>query len=192
MGAGACSPQPEGVDDDQTGVLLNYVAGVVLFSLAVKLYIMKVSIHGVVCEAGMSVGYIFGGLCHGSFANRAHNDNCANTYFYPFFVASYDSMIVSSLAWLTFAAPEMKAKKWTQNALYLSAALITSGGTMCQFTVDLFPGTKDDCESADGGAVCDRFMMTGEGIFYLAWIATWAVVARRYELYLNLLHRVHS
>lgn len=34
-------------------------------------------------EAGMSLGYLFGGLVHHLFANRASDDNCASALFYP-------------------------------------------------------------------------------------------------------------
>ena len=40
----------------------------------------------------------------------------------------------------------------------------------------LFPGKADDCPPGQA-ATCDRVMMAGETIFYLAWIATWLAVA---------------
>jgi len=56
----------------------------------------------------MAVGYVTGGITHGMLANRAHDDECANRYFYPVFAVSYLSMIGSSFAWLSTAQKSLK------------------------------------------------------------------------------------
>ena len=101
-----CSAQPEGVDDDQIGVAMNYICFLILSVLAYHMYVKhgyKTAKKAIFTEIGMALGYLFGGMCHGSFANRASDDNCANKYFYTLFAISYLSMIISSIAWLSFA-----------------------------------------------------------------------------------------
>jgi hypothetical protein len=128
-----CSAQPEGVDDDQIGVALNYICSIILLVLAYHMYSKygyQVAKKAIQTEIGMSLGYFFGGLCHGSFANRASDDNCANRYFYPFFAISYLSMIISSLAWLSFAS-KGSARLIVWWSLLASALLITAGSSWC-------------------------------------------------------------
>lgn len=123
----------------------------------------------------MAVGYLTGGITHGLLANRAHDDECANRYFYPVFALSYLSMIGSSLAWLSTARKSLtQAICWY--LLVASACFISGGASWCQATLHLYPGTSDPCATS-GQPMCDRTMMLGEGTFYCVWIATWVTVA---------------
>ena len=59
-------------------------------------------------------------------------------------------------------------------ALAVSALLIVFGSLWCQLTVSLFEGKDDPCSGSPGGQpTCDRVMMLGEGLFYLAWPLSW-------------------
>ena len=175
-----CSSQPEGVDDDSIGVALNYICSLALLCVSFSLYRSHASHPSattiVTTELGMSLGYLLGGIVHGTFPNRASDDNCAAYYFYPLFSFSYFAMIVSSLAWLQLAKPNAPLRDFSTFVLLVSATLILTGAVSCQFTVSLYPGATDDCPPSEQ-AVCDRIMMTGEGLFYLTWVVGWAVVA---------------
>eukprot|EP00947_MAST-08B_sp_MAST-8B-sp1_P003202 g3202.t1 len=107
-GAMGCSSQPEGVDDDMIGVILNYVCSASLFLLACHIAWRhgwtRSSKVGIVTELGMSIGYLTGGLVHHLYANRASDDSCASDMFYPVFCLSYLAMIASAWAWLGVVA----------------------------------------------------------------------------------------
>ena len=101
-----CSAQPEGVDDDQIGVALNYTCSFVLLCFAFALWRRhgyRRARSGIVCELGMALGYFTGGLVHGAFANRASDDDCASSMFYPVFSISYLGMLASAAAWTAVA-----------------------------------------------------------------------------------------
>jgi hypothetical protein len=177
-----CSSQPEGVDDDRLGVLLNYVCSAVLVGTTLRIFKRFGVTHGrssMLTEAGMSVGYVLGGLCHGSFANRAHDDSCANTNFYPTFACSYLAMAGSAHAFLSFASERTmlpRAAFGVYASLALCSALIFGGASWCTLSVRKYDGNTDDCPTSQQ-ATCDATMMAGEALFYAAWVATWVVVA---------------
>ena len=175
-----CSPMSEGVDDDLLGVILNYLLGLTL--LLLSLYISSTPSPNptlVRCELGMSLGYLLGGVVHGTFPNRASDDNCAAYWFYPLFSMSYTCMIYSCYVYLSLSPPS--PMRWKlQAALCVSAFLVLTGGMICQLTVDLYPGKLDDCPPSSQAA-CDKVMMSGEGVFYVAWTLVWWSVGKSYK-----------
>ncbi|GMI35520.1 hypothetical protein TeGR_g3478 [Tetraparma gracilis] len=175
-----CSSQPEGVDDDAIGAALNYACSLALFGVALRIYrrhrSQPFALAVTLTELGMSLGYLLGGVVHGTFPNRASDDNCASRFFYPLFSVSYLSMIGSCVAWLSLAGPS-RPKKLAEATLLASSLFIAGGAAACQATVELYPGRTDDCPPARQ-ASCDRAMMFGEGLFYFVWCLCWLVVAR--------------
>ena len=199
-----CSESPEGVDDDRLGVLLNYVCSCTLLVAAAALA-RKTGLRrggrGVVTELGMSLGYLLGGLVHDRFPNRAVRDVCAHYWFYPTFAASYAAMIASAYAWSGADGPSGGAKprtaaqrlalRATRASLVASLLLIVGGATTCQFGgATLVRAKLDDC--AEGHPTCDSLMLLGEGVFYVAWIAAWAVAAARVAPGLDAAARRHN
>ena len=183
-----CSAQPEGVDDDRLGVLLNYVCSAALLAAACALLRRygRRGLRGTLTELGMSLGYLLGGLVHDRFPNRAVRDVCAHRAFYPTFAASYAAMIASAWAWSGADAPGSpprtklgaRALLATRAALLASALLIVGGALACQAGgATLVDAKIDDCGA--GHPRCDAVMLGGEGLFYLAWIFAWAVAAAR-------------
>ena len=171
MDSYGCSSQPEGVDDDTIGVIMNYVCSCVLIMTSMHLWRTfgwSRARAAILTEAGMAVGYFTGGLSHSVLANRAHDDDCANRYFYPTFCTSYLSMILSSLAWLSAAdaLPRVDRRSrsvfTTRVGLLLAAVLIAAGACQCTASLRLFSGPSDPCPTTSQ-ALCDATMMAGEG-----------------------------
>jgi hypothetical protein len=175
-----CSAQPEGVDDDRLGVLLNYICAGVLMITTFRLYRRfgqrRSGRMATLTEAGMSLGYLLGGLCHDIFANRASDDNCSNPFFYPTFCVSYLAMAASARAWLSFGTRLPRAAHCVSASLLLCSGLIMTGATWCSMSTRKYAGTTDDCP-ASTQAACDATMMAGEALFYAAWVGAWVVVA---------------
>lgn len=174
----ACST---GVDDDMIGVAMNYICCAILAAAAFHLH----KRHGwqrahvaIKTEVGMSLGYLFGGLVHHLFANRASGNDCASLLFYPLFALSYSTMIYSGWCWLGIATRLQRAVLATRCVWAVSGVLIVTGASWCQVTVRLLPGVRapDTCP-ASAQPTCDQVMFLGEGIFYIVWCATWLVAA---------------
>ena len=177
-----CSSQPEGVDDDMVGIALNYACSATLLIFAVQLYrtdtkCEKMKRHAIRTELGMSVGYLTGGLVHHLWGNRAADDTCASTWFYPVFTISYLSMIFSCWSWMNIitTSPRYHITRTIVRAfLALSTVCISIGGFWCQCSLTLYSGNEDECTSTKGGqAMCDRLYNLGEGIFYIFWFVAW-------------------
>ena len=177
-----CSSQPEGVDDDMVGIALNYACSATLWIFAVQLYRTNTKSesmkrHAIRTELGMSIGYLTGGLVHHLWGNRAADDTCASTWFYPVFTISYLSMIFSCWSWMNIitTSPRYRiTRKIVRAFLALSAVCISIGGFWCQCSLTLYSGNEDECTSTKGGqAMCDRLYNLGEGIFYIFWFVAW-------------------
>ena len=95
MSQEGCSAQPEGVDDDGLGVELNYICAAVLLVVALVLrarHGYATARRAILYEIGMSIGYLFGGVVHGTFPNRASDDACAAYWFYPLFTCDSNTI----------------------------------------------------------------------------------------------------
>ena len=174
----ACSGSDHGVDDDFVGVLMNYLCCVILLVLGSHLWRThgwERAKNGTLCEYGMSVGYLTGGLVHHLWSYRASNNSCASQFFYPVFALSYGSMIASTWAWLDMARRNRRVYV-VRGILVGSSVCIVTGATWCQATVHLVPGKTGDCPSGKQ-PLCDVIMAAGEGGFYLTWSLVWFVVA---------------
>lgn len=165
-------------------MVLNYVCACVLLCAAAYLAWTcgARGARGVATELGMALGYALGGLVHGRYPNRAVADRCAHRFFYPAFAGSYLAMVASCAAW-SGAPPRGPrahdaALRAVRAALAMSGGLVLAGAAGCQLGgAELVPTRLDAC--APGHPLCDRVMLAGEGVFYVAWIAAWAVAAAR-------------
>ena len=133
----------------------------------------------------MAGGYLFGGLGHHVFPNRAVDSPCGDHNFYGTWLLAYSCQAASCIAWCVWA-DRYVGWKWTRlPMLAMCATALVSGGIIVLGSLwCLLSGAVRHQPTAARYDVCkgerpkcDEWIQSGELLFYAAWGGAWSLVA---------------